>query len=257
MLLKNKNAVVYGAGGSIGGAVAKALAKEGAKVFLSGRTEEKLLAVKKAILENGGKAEVSIVDALDEKQVNDYVKTITAKVGSLDISFNTIGLEDVQDKPITEMDLADFIRPIETAMKTQFITCAAAGRIMEKQGSGVIISITATPAGMAYPLVGGFGPACSAIEGFSRNLAAELGPKGIRVVGIRSAGSPDSWVFREAVEWLGKPAEEAIQKLADDTMLKRQPLMNEIANIAVFLASDMSSALTGTFINATCGTTRD
>lgn len=257
MLLKGKNAIIYGAGGSIGGAVARALAQEGAKVFLTGRTAEKLKAVEKDIIANGGNAETAMVDALDEKQVNDFTKTIAEKEGSLDISFNAIGLEDIQDKPITEMELTDFIRPIEIAMKTQFITCSAAGRIMENQRSGVIIAITATPAGMAYPLVGGFGPACSAIEGFSRNLAAELGPKGVRVVGIRSAGSPDSRVFREALEWLGKPAEEAIQKLADDTMLKKQPLMKEIANVAIFLASDRSSALTGTFVNATCGTTRD
>jgi len=71
---------------------------------------------------------------------------------------------------------------------------------MAKQKSGVILSLTATPGGIGYPMVGGFGPACCAIEAFSRNLASELGPHGVRVVNLRSAGSHDSRPFREALE---------------------------------------------------------
>jgi len=255
MLLKNKNAVVYGGGGSVGGAVARAFAREGARVFLSGRTQSPLDAVAKEITTKGGIAETAIVDALDEKSVDAYINSIVKKAGGLDISFNAIGLKDVQGTPVVEMSPEDFIRPIIISMKTQFLTARAAGRQMIKQGSGVILSITATPAGKPFIQVGGFGPACSAIEGFSRNLAAELGPYGIRVVCLRSAGSPDSEVFIKAVEAGGTPAKTAVKDLINDTMLRRLPLLNEIANVAAFMASDRASGMTGMVANVTCGTT--
>jgi 3-oxoacyl-[acyl-carrier protein] reductase len=255
MLLKNKTAVIYGAGGSIGGAIARAFAGEGAKVFLSGRTQAPLDKVAKAIADTGGIAETAIVDALDEQAVDDYIDKIVSKAGSIDISFNAIALYDLQGTPIVDISLEDFMRPIRIAMQTQLITARAAGRYMRKNGAGVILSITATPAGKPYPLVGGFGPACSAIEGFSRNLAAELGPHGVRVVCLRSAGSPDSEVFIKAVAKEGTLAKLAIEDLVDDTMLKRLPLLSEIANVAVFMVSDKASGMTGTVANVTCGTT--
>jgi len=258
-MLANKIAVIYGAGGSIGGAVAKAFAQEGARVFLAGRTQSSLDTVAKHILALGGKAETAIVDALDEKAITQFTDAVITQAGRIDISFNAIGLEDVQGIPIVEMTLKDFLQPVQIAMQTQFLTAKAAGKHMIQQKGGVILSITATPAGKAYALVGGFGPACSALEGFSRNLADELGPHGVRVVGIRSAGSPDSAVFLNALEQEAKGTEpyNFIKDLEDDTMLKRLPLMAEIASTAVFLASDRASGMTGTFANVTCGTTRD
>lgn len=259
MILTNKIAVIYGAGGSLGGAVARAFAREGARVFLAGRTQSSLDAVAKDILALGGKAETAIVDALDEKAVTDFTDAVVAKAGTIDISYNAIGWQDVQGIPIVDMSLSDFEQPIHAAMRTQFLTAKAVGKHMIKQKAGVILSVSATPAGKAYAFVGGFGPACSALEGFSRNLADELGPYGVRVVGIRSAGSPDSAVFLEALanENSGPEPYNAIQGLIDDTMLKKLPLMAEIASTAVFLVSDMASGMTGTFANVTCGTTRD
>jgi len=257
MLLQHKNAIIYGAGGSIGGAVARAFAKEGAKVFLGGRTLSSLQTVANDINNAGGKAETVIVDALNEESVNKNIKAIVNKEGSIDISFNAINVEDKQGITLAEMSLEDFFRPISIAMQSQFITTRAASRYMLNQGSGVILSITATPAAKAYTLTGGFGPTCSAIEGFSRNLAAELGSKGIRVVCIRSAGSPDSEVFKKAMAKKVKLAQEEIVDIAKDTMLNRLPLMAEIANVAVFLVSDLASGMTGTSVNVTCGTTID
>ena len=124
-----------------------------------------------------------------------------------------------------------------------------------KQGSGVILSLTATPGGIGYPLVGGFGPACCAMEGCSRNLASELGPYGVRVVNMRSAGSPDTRVFKEVIDTGSEEVMNVIRKMEEDTMLKKLPLMNDIANVAVFLASDMSSMITGVTVDVTCGTT--
>jgi enoyl-[acyl-carrier-protein] reductase (NADH) len=126
---------------------------------------------------------------------------------------------------------------------------------MMKQGSGVILSLTATPGGIGYANTGGFGPACCAVEGFARNLASELGAYGVRVVNIRSGGSPDSRIFREAIDAGGDEVKEFIEKMANDTMLKRMPPMQDIANTAVFLASQMAASITGVTIDVTAGTT--
>ena len=257
MLLKNKNAVIYGAGGSLGGAVARAFAKEGARLFLAGRTMAPLELVAKDILASGGHAEVAIADALDENAVKKYVDGIVKKAGSIDISFNAIGSEDLQGIPLYEMTVEDYMRPVTIGLQSQLITAGAAAKHMIKNGSGVILSLTATPAGKAYALTGGFGPLCSAMEAFSRNLAAELGPKGVRVVCMRSAGSPDSAVFKEALQQKKVLAKTRINEIENDTMLKRLPLMHEIASAAVFLVSDMASGMTGTTANITCGTTMD
>jgi NAD(P)-dependent dehydrogenase (short-subunit alcohol dehydrogenase family) len=255
MLLQNKNAIIYGAGGSLGGAVARALAKAGAKVFLTGHHPESVKKLADEIIANGGSAEASEVDALNEKAVNDYVNKLVNKEGTVDISFNAISLKDTQGVPLIDMSLADFVRPVTIAMETQFLTATAAGRMMIKQGSGVILTLTATPGGIGYANVGGFGPACCAIESFSRDLASELGPHGVRVVNIRSGGSPDSQVFKEALAHGGDKAKEFIKKLEEDTMLKKLPLMEDIGNVAVFLASGMGGKITGVTIDVTCGTT--
>lgn len=255
MLLQNKNAIIYGAGGSLGGAVAMAFAAAGANLFLTGRKLDSVKKVADDIKAAGGSVEIAEVDALDEKAVNDHIASVVKKAGKVDISYNAIGWQDTQNLPLTEMTLADFIRPVNIAMETQFITVTAAGRIMMKQGSGVILSLTATPGGIGYANVGGFGPACCAVESLSRDLAAELGPSGVRVVNIRSAGSPDSKVFKDAIEDGTEESLGFIRKLEDDTMLKKLPLMQDIANAAVFLASDMAARITGVTIDVTAGTT--
>jgi 3-oxoacyl-[acyl-carrier protein] reductase len=188
MLLEHKRAVIYGAGGAIGGAVARAFAREGARLFLAGRTLATLDVVARDISAAGGAAETAHVDALDEPSVAQYIADVAKKAGGIDVSFN-IGIEDVQGTPLIEMSLEDFSHPITIATSTQFLTAKAVAPHMIKQGSGVIMMITATPARLGVPLVGGFSVACAAMESLSRSLAAELGPKGVRVICLRSAGS--------------------------------------------------------------------
>ncbi len=252
-MLQNKNAVIYAGGGSIGGAVAKALAREGARVYLTGPHIEPLKKVAESILAAGGRAETALVDALDEQSVNRFIDEMVQKEGTIDISFNAVDTKSVQGAPLVNMTLKDFMLPVGISMRTHFITATATGKVMIRQGSGVILSITATPAGVAYPNVGGFGPACYAVEGFCRGLASELGPHGVRVVNIRSAGSPDSRPFLEALNG-AEGNRQFIKELEADTMLKSLPLIDDIAQVAVFLASDMAAKITGTTIDVTCGT---
>jgi 3-oxoacyl-[acyl-carrier protein] reductase len=254
MLLQNKNAIIYGGGGSLGGAVAKALAREGAKIFVTGLHKQNVLKTANEIIAAGGKAEAAVVDALNANSIENYLQEVGKKAGSIDITFNAISLDPVQNIPFVKMNASDFLRPIQRAMESHFLTATAAGRIMIEQGFGVILSLTATPGGIGYPLTGGFGVACTAIERFSCNLASEIGKYGVRVVNIRSGGSPDSRPFLEGRQNVGDAVmDSVIEKISMDTMLKKMPPMIDIANTAVFLASDWAKMITGVTVDVTAG----
>jgi len=255
MILQSKNAVIYGAGGSLGGAVAKALAAAGATVFLTGRNRNSVEKTANEILASSGNAEVDVVDGFDEKAISDHLEKIVQKAGNIDISFNAVGLNVKQNVPLTDLSAEDFVQPITLTMQTRFLTAKAASVVMMKQRSGVILFLTATPGGIGYPYTGGFAPACCAVESFSRNLASESGVYGIRVVNIRSGGSPDSKVFKEAIDNHPEAMKPILEKMQGDTMLKKLPSMADIANAAVFLSSDMAANITGVTIDVTGGTT--
>lgn len=246
---------MYGAGGSVGVAIAKAFAEAGAKVFITGRNLAKVQKVTDEIIAAGGSAEAAEVDAMDENAVNAHIDNVVKKAGTIDICFNLIDLQVVQGMPLTDLAVADFVRPVTIAMQSHFLTGTGAAKAMMKQGSGVILSLTATPGGIGYPYTAGFAPACAAMECFSKNLAGETGPYGVRAVNIRSAGSPDSAVFKGAIERVPDVMKGVIDQMENDTMLKKMPLMADIANVAVFLASDMARMITGVTVDVTAGTT--
>lgn len=254
MLLRDKTAIIYGAGGHVGGAVSRVFAREGARVFLAGRTLEALDAVADDIV---GDAHTARVDATNAVEVDRHLSSVVDEAGGVDISANLVGLEDVQGQPLADMSLDDFLRPIALAARTHFVTATAAAHHMSHRGRGVIVALTATPARLALPLVGGFGAACSAIEGILRTLAAELGPKGVRVCWLRSAGSPESFGPDVALDVNGQPAglsdTDYLEKLRRAILLERFPRLAEIAEAAAFLASDRASAITGGTANVTCG----
>ena len=254
-MLRNKNALIYGASQSLGGAVARAMARAGARLFVTNRHLELAKEVADQINSEGGRAEAAMVDAMDETAIQSHLDEVQKKAGTIDISFNLIGIPVIQNIPLIKMQVDDFVRPVSAAMHTHFLTATAAGRLMSGQGSGVILSLTATPGGIGYPGVGGFAQVCCAIEAFSRNLATELGPSGVRSVNIRSAGSLDSRPFIEAFASGAPGVKEVFEKMKGDTMLKDLPAMNDIAAAAVFLASDMAKCITGVTIDVTVGTT--
>lgn len=255
MILQGKNAVIYGAGGSLGSAVAKALAKAGARVFLTGRKIDSVQKTADEILQMGGRTEVDVVDAFDENAIDSHIKTVEQKAGSLDISFNAVGIDVIQNIPLVDISTNDFVNPITKTMQTRFVTAKAAAKTMMKQKSGVILTLTATPGGIGYPYTGGFAAACSAVETLSRNLAIELGVYGIRVVNIRSGGSPDSSVFKNAIDTRPEVMAPILKQMEADTALKKLPLMADIANLAVFLSSDLAEKITAVTVDVTSGTT--
>jgi NAD(P)-dependent dehydrogenase (short-subunit alcohol dehydrogenase family) len=261
MLLENKNAVIYGAGGAVGGAVARAFAREGARVFLAGRTQATLDIVAHDITIAGGRAETGIVDALDGEAVEAHLDGVVKSGGSVDISFNAIDMGDAQGALLVEMGLDWFTLPINNAMRTQFLTMTAAARHMMKQGGGVVLAITANAGEFPHLNAGGFGVACAAIEGLCRQLAVEAGSSGVRVICLRSAGSPDAPGVREAFKIHAKNAGMTLEEFevysARDTMLKHLPKLAEVANAAAIMASDYASAMTASIANVTCGLLAD
>ena len=259
MLLKNKNAIVYGAGGSIGGAVARAFAREGANVFLAGRTLASLDHIAREISAAGGIAETAQVDAFDEHAVEEHAALVIAKAGSVDVSFNAIDIKgSTQGTPLVELSPDDISLPIRDRVATNFLTARSAARHMIQKRAGVILMITATPARMAWPLTGSFGVEGAAIEGLCRSLASELSPQGVRVICLRSAGSPESFPETTASGApLGKKRDEIAAMIAERTLLNRPPTLAEVGNVAAFMASDFASAMTATVANITCGSIVD
>jgi 3-oxoacyl-[acyl-carrier protein] reductase len=257
VLLENKSAVVYGAGGRVGGAVARAFAREGAKVFLAGRTLATLDGVAEEITAAGGAAETARVDALDERAVDEHADAVAAEAGGIDVSFNAIGHGDVHGAPLLAMPFDDFYRPIANAMRAQFLTARAAARHMVEQGSGVIMAITATTARHTIPEVGGTGVTFDAIESLCRQWASELGPHGIRVVWLQTTGLPEAiqYIDRFPAYGTGKEMtrEELIAWLQGKTMLRRLTSLAEVGDAAAFVASDRAGAMTGCRVNLTCG----
>lgn len=261
MLLQGKTAVVYGGGGAIGGAAARAFAREGARVFLAGRTRARLDAVARDIASNGGNAEIAEVDALDERAVEKHSDAVAGRAGSIDIMLNAVGIMHVQGTPFAELSLDDYAHPITAYTRTQFIAAKAAARHMAKRGSGVILLIS-TP-GSRLPGTGylGYGVTCAATEGFSRLLAAELAPSGIRVICLMphaipeasAMGSHSREVFKPAAARAGVTVEEMLAGAAAGTLLKRLPTLAEVADVAAFVASDRAGSMTGTVVNMTGG----
>jgi 3-oxoacyl-[acyl-carrier protein] reductase len=256
MLLQDKTALVYGAGGAIGRAVALAFAREGATLCLAGRTLSKVRAVADEIASAGGVAHAAQVDVLDERSVEAHVAGVAASRPRIDVLFNAIAMDDIQGPTLLDMPVRDVLQPIVKGATCQLITARAVARHMIAQGSGVILTITAGPPD-ATPYVGGFAAACAAIEALWRTLSAEVGERGVRLICLRSAGSPDTpdlqATLHKHAQAHGMSDAEVLAHFGSATLLKRLPMLAEVADAATVLASDRFRAVTGTFIHVTCG----
>jgi NAD(P)-dependent dehydrogenase (short-subunit alcohol dehydrogenase family) len=263
MSLENKNAIIYGAGGAVGSAVARGFARAGARVFLTGRDVAALDALAEQISAAGGLAETARVDAIDEPAVDNHLESVVQNAGTIDISFNAIGIPQhgIQGLPLTELAVESFARPITTYPLAHFITARAAARRMIKQQSGVILMHTPEPARVSAALIGGMGPAWAALEALNRDLSAEVAQYGVRTVCLRTAGIVETGtidvVFGLHAGALGITKEQFAARIADTTHRKRATTLTELADVAAFVASDQAAAMTGTVVNLTGGETVD
>ena len=263
MLLENKIAVIYGAGGAIGGAVARAFARDGATLFLTGRHRASIETVARDVVAAGGSAEAAEVDALDEQSVNRHLQSVIDTSGRLDISFNAVGIPNTKilGVPLVDLDVEQFLLPIAIYAKSYFMTARMAARRMVANRSGVIMTVTALHSRTGIPLVGGYGPAMAAKEALTRDLSAELAPHGIRVVGLRPQAMPETPTIKDAFEPRARASgmtwEQWQEFLASKTHARRLMSLEELAHMAVFMASDRASGMTGTIVNLTMGSLDD
>jgi 3-oxoacyl-[acyl-carrier protein] reductase len=262
-ILEDKRAVVFGAGGSIGAAVARSFGAEGAEVFLAGRTESALDAVTRQITESGGRASYAVVDALDDGAVDKYLDHVVEQAGRIDVEFNATGPrigEYGNGKPAVDLPVEEFA-VAQTVLTSQFITARGAARRMVRQGSGVIIFLTGSPARPHGPGTSGIGAAFGGIENLTRTMALELSGTGVRVVCLRTAANPDTRTMQDTADTVGKmmnlTREQVLTNLAQNTLLNQSPHTEDTANGAVLLASERARMMTGTVHNATAGACTD
>lgn len=261
MLLDGKTAVIFGGGGAIGGATARTFAREGARVCLAGRTRERLEAVAAMINGRGGSAQVAVVDASDEGAVDAYVAHVADDVGRIDICLNAVGIHHIQGAPLDALALADFERPIQRYLRTNFVTAKTVGTRMASQGGGVLLTISTPGSQMAGAGHLGYGVTCGAVETLSRLLAGELSPSGVRVICLRANAIPESLpishvgdVFADAAERRGVPMDDWLAALTDShCLLRKLPTLSDVAEYATFVASDRCTSMTGAIANLTAG----
>lgn len=257
MLLKDRTALVYGAGGDVGGAVARAYAREGAMVCLAGRTTATLERVAAEIAQAGGRAMVATVDVQDPDAVTAHLERVVREAGPVKVMFNATSWTESQGQVLTGISREVFMATIDEAMRAWFHTGTALARHMAGHGGGVIVGITANAAREAYSHMGSFGIACAAVEHFLRQLAVENGPFGVRVTWVRSPGSPDARGVREVWEMhareRGITFEEIAREFGKDTPLRRVTALAQVADAAVLLSSDLAAGMTATMANATGG----
>jgi NAD(P)-dependent dehydrogenase (short-subunit alcohol dehydrogenase family) len=254
--------VICGAGGAIGGAVARALACEGARVFLTGRARKPVDAVASAITSAGGCADAAEVDALDEPAVDAHLQFVADKAGRIDISFNAIGIpsRDIVGVPLADIAVDKFSLPIAAYTTSYFLTARLAARRMIAQRSGVIMAVSALPSRVGSPLVGGYSPAVAAKDALTRSLSIELAPHGIRVLSLRPHAIPETDSIKEVFNLKAAKVMtwEAWQEgLASRTHTRRLTTLAELAHVAAFMASDKASGITGTIVNLSMGNLDD
>ena len=257
LMLQDRVALVFGGGGSIGAAVARQYASEGARVFLSGRTAQTVEQVAKEIAEAGGRAQADTVDALDETAVSQYIDSVVAQAGRVDIEFNATGpraTEYANGTPAVDLPAGLFSVPVKTVLQSQYITARAAARHMLTQGSGVIVFLTGSP---ARPHLGGttaIGAAFGAIENLTRTMAIELGPFNINV-NVVAPGWIVTDMLSQMAERMGTTLEALQEDIAKGIPMRRMGRPEDIANIVAFLVSDEASYITGQTITIDGGIT--
>lgn len=260
--LKDKIAVIYGAGGGIGSAVARAFAREGARLFLTGHRLAPVEAIARDIKSASGDAEAAEVDALNEQAINKHLQYVVAKAGRIDISFNAMGNSPAKylGASLVDMDLKQFSMPITSYTTSYFLTARLAARYMLPNKSGVIMTVTAPPARIGTPN-GGYGPSQAAKEALTRYLSKELAPQGIRVVGLQPHAMPETETIREIFESRAETADVTWEQfggyLAGMNHPQRFLTLSEMANVAAFMASDKASGMMGTTVNITMGALDD
>ena len=243
-MLENKVALVTGAGRGIGRAIAIALAKEGAEVIVNyNGSEERAKEVKQTIEENGGKASVYKCNVSDFEACETMIKDVVKEYGHLDILVNNAGI--TKDGLIMKMKEEDFDAVLNVNLKGTFNTIRHSARQMLKQRSGKIINISSVSGILGNAGQANYAASKAGVIGLTKTMARELGSRGITVNAIAPG-----FVDTEMTEVLSEELKESACK---QIILGRFGKPEDIANAAVFLASDKADYITGQVISVDGG----
>jgi NAD(P)-dependent dehydrogenase (short-subunit alcohol dehydrogenase family) len=259
--LKDKVAVVFAATGEIAGAVARSLASHGAKVYVTGRRLDALKALASDINAQGGRAEAAKVDALNEAEIDSFLKKVVADNGKLDVVFNGIAVEyhEMGGRPLATLaTFEQFLIPFQKICGSQFLTSRTAAKYMIESGTeGTILLMNAAASRSKIPGLGAFSAACAAVEGLTRVLAAELGANGIKAICISSGALMETkrisgWI-EHASEASGVPVEQITAGYKAFDITRTSPTLKMVGETAAFLASETGIAFNSHVVDVDCG----
>jgi NAD(P)-dependent dehydrogenase (short-subunit alcohol dehydrogenase family) len=256
MLLKGRVAIVTGAGRGIGRAIARKFAAEGAVVALAARTAAEINAVAEEIRGAGGAAIAVAADVAQEADCKRIVKAARDAFGAIHILVNNAGMYGPV-KPVEQVTAAEWDEVMAVNLRSAFLLSGLVLPIMYEQKSGVILNIVSVAAKAAYPLGCAYTASKAGLVGLTRTLAAEGGRKGVRVNAISPGPVLET---KMSVDLRGKLSKfrtpeggDIGELMAQGTLQGRPQTADEIASAAVFLASDLASAITGQTVNADGG----
>jgi 3-oxoacyl-[acyl-carrier protein] reductase len=173
--------------------------------------------------------------------------TSARRAGGIDICVNLISHGDVHGTPLFEMSLEDFERPVISYLRPTFLTARAAARHMVRQGSGVILAFGGSGDPLRDYYIGGTQVGMEAIESLGRQLSAELGRHGVRVVTLRTGGVPES------LPPGAEGRDEIVAGMVKQSMLERAATLEDVGNVAAFVAADRARTMTASTVNVSCG----
>ena len=245
MILKDKVAIVTGSSRGIGAATAKLLAANGAKVTVNyARSKERGEEVVREITQAGGKAILIRADVTLREDVEAMVQTTEAQHGPVDILVNNASIQ-FPITPFLQFAWDAFERKVLGEMKALFHPCQVVGARMAERSSGCIVNISSGLSRVPGPGFVAHSSAKSGLDGFSKALALELGPRGIRV-NVIAPGATNT----EALSFMPK---ETRERVAANTPLRRFGQPEDIANAVLFFCSDYSRFVTGTYLPVSGG----
>ena len=246
-LLKDKVAVVSGAGSGIGRAVAEAYAREGAKVVIADINVEHGEATVKAIKEKGGDAFFVKADSSKSEENQKLVQAVVAQYGRLDVACNNAGMGGPA-KPTGEYDPADWDRVIALNLSGVFYACRYQLEQMVKNGGGSIVNIASIHGEVAAPNSPAYTASKHGVVGLTKNIAVEYGQKNIRCNAV-GPGYIETPLLSDHMD------KSTIAAIAAKSAMNRLGTPQEVAELVVFLSSDKSSFTTGSYIIADGGYT--